>query len=99
VRWTDFWIQLIYQGPLTGIIALLVYTRAIAMLGATRASAFTALLPLTAMLLAISCGWRMAQPAHRHRRVPGRLGRPAGDHFFAALGPLFGGGRGEGSWL
>ena len=53
VRWTDFWIQLIYQGPLTGIIALLVYTRAIAMLGATRASAFTALLPLTAMLLAI----------------------------------------------
>lgn len=51
--WTEFWVQLIYQGPLTGIVALLVYTRAIAILGATRASAFTALLPLTAMLLAI----------------------------------------------
>lgn len=51
--WSEFWVQLIYQGPLTGIVALLVYTRAIAILGATRASAFTALLPLTAMLLAI----------------------------------------------
>jgi drug/metabolite transporter (DMT)-like permease len=51
--WTEFWVQLIYQGPLTGIVALLVYTRAVAILGATRASAFTALLPLSAMLLAI----------------------------------------------
>jgi len=49
----EFWVQLIYQGPLTGIVALLVYTRAVALLGATRASAFTALLPLSAMLLAI----------------------------------------------
>ena len=49
----EFWVQLIYQGPLTGIVALLVYTRAVAILGATRASAFTALLPLSAMLLAI----------------------------------------------
>jgi drug/metabolite transporter (DMT)-like permease len=49
----EFWLQLIYQGPLTGIVALLVYTRAIALLGATRTSAFTALLPLSAMLLAI----------------------------------------------
>jgi drug/metabolite transporter (DMT)-like permease len=50
---TEFWVQLLYQGPLTGIVALLVYTRAVAILGATRASSFTALLPLTAMLLAI----------------------------------------------
>jgi len=51
--WIEFWVQLIYQGPLTGIVALLVYTRAIAHLGATRTSAFTALLPLSALLLAI----------------------------------------------
>jgi drug/metabolite transporter (DMT)-like permease len=50
---TEFWVQLLYQGPLTGIVALLVYTRAVAILGATRASSFTALLPLSAMLLAI----------------------------------------------
>ena len=50
---TEFYVQLIYQGPLTGIVALLVYTRAVAILGATRASSFTALLPLSAMLLAI----------------------------------------------
>ncbi len=50
---TEFWLQLLYQGPLTGIVALLVYTQAVAMLGATRASSFTALLPLSAMLLAI----------------------------------------------
>lgn len=51
--WTEFTVQLIYQGPLTGIVALLVYTRAISILGATRAAAFTALLPLSALLLAI----------------------------------------------
>jgi drug/metabolite transporter (DMT)-like permease len=50
---TELWVQLIYQGPLTGIGALLAYTRAIAFLGATRAAAFTALLPLSALLLAI----------------------------------------------
>jgi drug/metabolite transporter (DMT)-like permease len=50
---TEFWVQLIYQGPVTGIVALLVYTRAVALLGATRASSFTALLPLSAMLLAV----------------------------------------------
>jgi drug/metabolite transporter (DMT)-like permease len=50
---TEFWVQLIYQGPLTGIVALLAYTRAIPLLGATRTSAFTALLPLTALVLAI----------------------------------------------
>lgn len=49
----ELWTQLIYQGPLTGIGALLAYTRAIAFLGATRAAAFTALLPLSALLLAI----------------------------------------------
>ena len=51
--WTDVVVQLVYQGPLTGIIALLTYNRAIAILGATRASAFTALLPLSALVLAI----------------------------------------------
>ncbi|HEY3147808.1 MAG TPA: DMT family transporter [Dongiaceae bacterium] len=51
--WTEVIVQLIYQGPLTGIAALLTYNRAIAILGATRASAFTALLPLTVLALAI----------------------------------------------
>jgi len=51
--WTDVVVQLVYQGPLTGIIALLTYNRAITILGATRASAFTALLPLSALVLAI----------------------------------------------
>lgn len=51
--WAEFWVQLIYQGPLTGIVALLAYTRSVALLGATRASSFTALLPLGALVLAI----------------------------------------------
>jgi drug/metabolite transporter (DMT)-like permease len=51
--WSEIIVQLVYQGPLTGIAALLTYNRAIADLGATRASAFTALLPLSALLLAI----------------------------------------------
>ena len=51
--WAEFWVQLVYQGPLTGIVALLAYTRSVALLGATRASAFTALLPLSALVLAI----------------------------------------------
>jgi drug/metabolite transporter (DMT)-like permease len=46
-------VQVIYQGPLTGIVALLAYNRSIPLLGAARASAFTALLPLTTLLLAI----------------------------------------------
>jgi drug/metabolite transporter (DMT)-like permease len=46
-------VQVIYQGPLTGIVALLAYNRSIQLLGAARASAFTALLPLTTLLLAI----------------------------------------------
>jgi drug/metabolite transporter (DMT)-like permease len=46
-------VQLIYQGPLTGIVALLAFNRALAILGAARAAAFTALLPLTTLLLAI----------------------------------------------
>lgn len=52
-NWTEVCVQLIYQGPLTGIVALLAYTRSVALLGATRASAFTALLPLSALVLAI----------------------------------------------
>lgn len=46
-------VQIIYQGPLTGIVALLAYNRSIPLLGPARASAFTALLPLTTLLLAI----------------------------------------------
>lgn len=45
--------QIIYQGPLTGIVALLAYNRAIPILGAARTASFTALLPLTTLLLAI----------------------------------------------
>ena len=51
--WSEIVVQLVYQGPLTGIVALLVYTRAIALLGATRTAAFTALLPLTTLVLGI----------------------------------------------
>ncbi|MGH6890891.1 MAG: EamA family transporter [Dongiaceae bacterium] len=51
--WTDLTMQLVYQWPLTGILALLAYTRAIAPLGARPTVAFTALLPLTVLLLAI----------------------------------------------
>lgn len=46
-------VQGIYQGPLTGILALVAYNRALLILGAARAAAFTALLPLTTLLLAI----------------------------------------------
>ncbi len=46
-------VQLLYQGPLTGIVALYAYTRAVDILGAARSAAFTALLPLTTLLLAI----------------------------------------------
>jgi drug/metabolite transporter (DMT)-like permease len=46
-------VQLLYQGPLTGIVALYSYNRAVQLLGATPSAAFTALLPLTTLLLAI----------------------------------------------
>ena len=46
-------VQMLYQGPLTGIVALLAYNRALAILGAARAAAFTALLPLTTLVLGI----------------------------------------------
>lgn len=46
-------VQLVYQGPLTGILALYAFNRAVHLLGAARAAAFTALLPLTTLLLAI----------------------------------------------
>ena len=46
-------VQMLYQGPLTGVVALLAFNRALAILGAARASAFTALLPLTTLLLGI----------------------------------------------
>ena len=67
--------QLIYQGPLTGIVALLVYNRAIPILGATRASSFTALLPLTALLLAIPVVGEWPGLRDRGRALSGR---PAG---------------------
>lgn len=45
--------QLLYQGPLTGIVALFAFNRAVALIGATGSAAFTALLPLSTLLLAI----------------------------------------------
>src|SRR5690606_40853415 len=42
-------VQLVYQGPLTGILALYAFNRAVHLLGAARAAAFTALLPLTTL--------------------------------------------------
>lgn len=45
--------QLLYQGILVSIVSLLTYTRAIALLGAARAAAFAALVPVMVTVLAI----------------------------------------------
>lgn len=57
--WQDLLIQLLMQGPLTGVLATLAFARVIWLLGATRAGAIGALVPVMATLL----GWLLlAEP-------------------------------------
>jgi drug/metabolite transporter (DMT)-like permease len=51
--WREIVIQAIFQGVLSAIVALLLYTRAIAILGAARGAVFAALVPTFSLLLAI----------------------------------------------
>ncbi|WP_413990266.1 DMT family transporter [Labrys okinawensis] len=43
--WPDLLIQAIFQGLLTGVVSILVYTRAVALLGPTKVSIFTTAVP------------------------------------------------------
>jgi drug/metabolite transporter (DMT)-like permease len=51
--WREVVIQAVFQGVLSAIVALLLYTRAVAILGAARGSVFAALVPAFSLLLAI----------------------------------------------
>ena len=51
--WREIVIQLVFQGVLSAVVALLFYTRAVAILGAARGAVFAALVPSFAMLIAI----------------------------------------------
>ncbi len=51
--WSEILIQAIFQGLLSAIVALLLYTRAVAILGAARGAVFAALVPSFSLLVAI----------------------------------------------
>jgi len=51
--WREIIIQAIFQGVLSAIVALLFYTRAVAILGAARGAVFAALVPAFSLLIAI----------------------------------------------
>lgn len=51
--WREILIQAVFQGVLSAIVALLLYTRAVAILGAARGAVFAALVPSFTLLLAI----------------------------------------------
>jgi drug/metabolite transporter (DMT)-like permease len=51
--WREILIQSVFQGVLSAIVALLLYTRAVAILGAARGAVFAALVPSFSLLLAI----------------------------------------------
>jgi drug/metabolite transporter (DMT)-like permease len=51
--WSEIVIQAVFQGLLSAIVALLLYTRAVAILGAARGAVFAALVPSFSLLLAI----------------------------------------------
>ena len=51
--WREIVIQAVFQGVLSAIVALLFYTRAVAILGAARGAVFAALVPTFTLLLAI----------------------------------------------
>jgi drug/metabolite transporter (DMT)-like permease len=51
--WSELVIQAVFQGVLSAVVALLLYTRAVALLGAARGAVFAALVPSFSLLLAI----------------------------------------------
>jgi drug/metabolite transporter (DMT)-like permease len=51
--WREIVIQAVFQGVLSAIVALLFYTRAVAILGAARGAVFAALVPTFTLLLAV----------------------------------------------
>jgi drug/metabolite transporter (DMT)-like permease len=51
--WREIVIQAVFQGVLSAIVALLFYTRAVAILGAARGAVFAALVPAFSLLVAI----------------------------------------------
>ena len=53
VPWREIVIQAVFQGVLSAVVALLLYTRAVAILGAARGAVFAALVPTFTLLVAI----------------------------------------------
>ncbi|HVJ28937.1 MAG TPA: DMT family transporter [Gammaproteobacteria bacterium] len=51
--WREIVIQAVFQGVLSAVVALLLYTRAVTILGAARGAVFAALVPAFSLLLAI----------------------------------------------
>ncbi|HUL82121.1 MAG TPA: DMT family transporter [Gammaproteobacteria bacterium] len=51
--WTEIAIQAIFQGILSAVVALVFYTRSVALLGAARGAVFAALVPSFSLLFAI----------------------------------------------
>ena len=51
--WREIVIQAVFQGVLSAVVALLLYTRAVAILGAARGAVFAALVPTFSLLLAV----------------------------------------------
>jgi drug/metabolite transporter (DMT)-like permease len=51
--WREIAIQVMFQGVLSAVVALLLYTRAVAILGAARGALFAALVPSFSLLIAI----------------------------------------------
>ena len=51
--WREIVIQIVFQGVLSAIVALIFYTRAVAILGAARGAVFAALVPSFSLLIAI----------------------------------------------
>ena len=51
--WRDIVVQGVFQGVLSAVVALLLYTRAVAILGAARGAVFAALVPTFSLLVAI----------------------------------------------
>jgi drug/metabolite transporter (DMT)-like permease len=51
--WREVVIQAVFQGVLSAVVALLLYTRAVAILGAARGAVFAALVPAFSLVLAI----------------------------------------------
>jgi drug/metabolite transporter (DMT)-like permease len=51
--WREVAIQAVFQGVLSAVVALLLYTSAVKMLGAARGAVFAALVPSFSLLIAI----------------------------------------------